>query len=122
MEAGDPIAAIRSFIGYWSGVLRDSDYAAGCPVLAAALSPDQAPGAQEVAGAALADWQRLLTAGLQRAGAAEGRARSLAALTIAAVEGAIVMTRAQRSLAPLEQVGRELEALAVQMLTRTRPV
>jgi len=48
------------------------------------------------------------------------RARSLAALTIAAVEGAIVMARAQRSLAPLDQVGAELEALAAQLLTDAR--
>ena len=39
------------------------------------------------------------------------RARSLATLAIAAIEGAIVLARAQRSSDPLERVADELEAL-----------
>ena len=120
LETGNPITAIRAFIAYWSNVLRDSDYAAGCPVLAAALGADQAPEAQRAAGAAFATWQQLLTEGLQRADVPEDRARSLAALTVAAIEGAIVLARAQRSLAPLDQVGRELEVLASHVLPDTR--
>jgi hypothetical protein len=39
------------------------------------------------------------------------RARSLGTLAVAAVEGGIVLARAERSAAPLERVADELEAL-----------
>ncbi|MCW2986425.1 MAG: hypothetical protein JWR63_3995, partial [Conexibacter sp.] len=40
------------------------------------------------------------------------RAASLAALAVAAIEGAVVLSRAQRSSAPMEQVADELLAVA----------
>jgi hypothetical protein len=47
---------------------------------------------------------------------AAARARSVATLAVAAVEGAIVLARAQRSAAPLERVAGELERLVGAML------
>jgi len=44
-----------------------------------------------------ADWQQILTAALKREGIAAGRARRLAALIVASVEGTIAMCRAARS-------------------------
>ena len=48
---------------------------------------------------------------LQRAGVPEERARSLGSIAISAVEGAVILSRAQRSNAPLERVVNELHGL-----------
>ena len=69
------------------------------------------PVVRDAAGAAFREWEALLAGALERRGAARERARSLATLVVSAVEGAIVLARAQRSLDPLERVTDELEAL-----------
>jgi AcrR family transcriptional regulator len=112
LEQKDPAAAIRDFATVWRDVLRRSDFAAGCPVLSASLEGERSPAARDAAGAAFRRWEKLLADGFERQGAPRPRARSLATLSIAAIEGAIVLARAQRSSAPLERVVGELEALA----------
>jgi hypothetical protein len=52
---------------------------------------------------------------------AAGRARSLATLAVAAIEGAVVLARAQRSAEPLRRVARELEELTLAAVTPTTP-
>ena len=39
----DPVAAIRAFVAGWAGLLRRSDFSAGCPVVAASLEGDRSP-------------------------------------------------------------------------------
>jgi hypothetical protein len=56
-------------------------------------------------------WQDALTAGLVSAGATRARAARLATLVVASVEGATILCRARRSLAPLDDVTAELEDL-----------
>src|SRR3954468_6735161 len=48
----DPVAALRRFIATWRRVLRESDFGAGCPVVAATLEGERTPGARDAAGAA----------------------------------------------------------------------
>jgi AcrR family transcriptional regulator len=107
----DPVSALETFIDTWIGILRSSDYAAGCPVVAAALEGDRAPGARRAAGEAFARWEELLSGAIAGRGVDEERAASLATLMIAAIEGAVVLARAQRSTEPLERVAAELRAL-----------
>jgi AcrR family transcriptional regulator len=111
LEEDDPVAAVRAFASLWRGVLRESEFSAGCPIVSATLEGDRAPAARDAAGAAFARWQELLADAFRRRGATAARARSLATLTVAAVEGAIVLSRAQRSSAPLERVADELESI-----------
>lgn len=112
LEDDDPIAAIDTFASSWIDVLRDSDYAAGCPIAAAALDGDEAPGARDLAGVAFKRWERLIADALVGQGVPRDRARSTATLAIAAIEGGIVLARAQRSAAPLRRVARELKTIA----------
>jgi AcrR family transcriptional regulator len=107
----DPIAAIRALSAGWLKLLRKSDYGAGCPIVAASLEGSQAPGARAVAGEAFSRWQRLLAEALEPHGLDPERARSMATLIISSIEGAVVLSRATRSLQPLERVAGELEAL-----------
>jgi AcrR family transcriptional regulator len=110
--ADDPVAALRLFRRIWAQALESSDFRAGCPVVAVATeAPADVPALTDAAGAAFARWTGQLAAILRGAGVPRGRARRLATTVVAAVEGAIVLCRAERSTRPLDDVGRELELL-----------
>lgn len=107
----DPVSALHGFGATWREVLRQSNFAAGCPIVAATLEGDRTPHARDAAATAFTQWESLLAAAIQAHGLTRQRARSLATLAIAATEGAIVLARAERSTTPLERVTRELEEL-----------
>jgi AcrR family transcriptional regulator len=118
LEDDDPVAAIRLFASSWLDILRQADFADGCPVAAAAVEGDKSPGARDAAGAAFGRWEELIAGALERRGVPAERARSLAVLVIGAIEGAIVVSRAQRSTEPLERVAAEVEQLLVEHIPR----
>jgi TetR/AcrR family transcriptional regulator, lmrAB and yxaGH operons repressor len=107
----EPEEAIRGFIARWRELLDRSDFRSGCAVAAATLEGERTPGARNAAGAAFASWQETLAAAFAARGVDEARARSLAALSIAAIEGGILLARAQRSSEPLERIANELALL-----------
>jgi TetR/AcrR family transcriptional repressor of lmrAB and yxaGH operons len=102
---------VRGFAAFWRKLLRSTDFASGCPVVSATLEGERSAAARDAAGDAFRRWEELLAGALAQRGAPRERARSVATITVAAIEGAIVLARAQRSLAPLERVTNELEAL-----------
>jgi AcrR family transcriptional regulator len=105
----DPRAAIRGFAAHWIGVLEESDFGAGCPVVAATL--DGSPAVRSAAGTAFASWEAVLADAIALHVSDRDRADSIATLAIASIEGAVVLARAQRSIGPLERVATELERL-----------
>ena len=107
----DPVAAVDAITGFWRTVLYDSDFAAGCPVIAATLESEHSPAAREAAREAFQRWEQLYTEMLTRAGLPEQRARSLGSIAISAVEGAVILSRAQPTNRPLERVVDELHKL-----------
>jgi AcrR family transcriptional regulator len=107
----DPVAAVDAVVDFWRKVLYDSDFAAGCPVVAATLEGDHSPTAREAAREVFELWQQLYARMLVRAGLPEERAASLGSMAVSAVEGAVILSRAQRSNAPLERVMGELRTL-----------
>jgi TetR/AcrR family transcriptional regulator, lmrAB and yxaGH operons repressor len=111
LAQGDPVAALEASADYWRSVLCDSHFGAGCPVVAGTLAGDRTPAARDAAGAAFQRWEGLLSDGLRSQGVEDERARSLATLAFSAMEGAIILARAQRSNAPLDSVVAELHAL-----------
>ncbi|HWI75065.1 MAG TPA: TetR family transcriptional regulator [Baekduia sp.] len=118
LDAGDPLAALHAFADLWLATLRESDYGAGCPIVAVAVEGDRMPAARAAAGDAFAAWQRALAEALARRGIAKARAASLAALAVASIEGGVILARAQRSPEPLERVRDELLAVAASALPR----
>ncbi|MES1192716.1 MAG: TetR/AcrR family transcriptional regulator, partial [Solirubrobacterales bacterium] len=89
-----------------------SNYEAGCPLVAVttAASTDE-PELRAAAAEAFGAWHGALAAGLRDAGLSRARARRLATTILAAVEGAVILCRAQHSGRPLKDVGAELELL-----------
>jgi TetR/AcrR family transcriptional regulator, lmrAB and yxaGH operons repressor len=118
----DPVAAVHAFTKSWLVILRQDDFADGCPVAAAAVEGNGNPGAREAAGAAFARWEDLIAGAVERRGVPADRARSVAALVIGAIEGAIVVSRAQHSTEPLERVGAEIEQLVARLINESAAV
>ncbi|MET7848545.1 TetR/AcrR family transcriptional regulator [Streptomyces avermitilis] len=113
LDAG-PVAGLRAFLALWRGIVVESDFRAGCPVLAVSVEEppaDEIPPALVAAAEAFEEWEQLLAQALRAHGADADRAPGLAALIVASVEGAIAMCRAKRSMQPLDQVAQQLEAL-----------
>src|SRR5436190_6490110 len=83
----DPAAAIGRFTTFWLDLLQDADFAAGCPVVAAAVEGDRIAGARDAAGVAFARWEELLADALEARGVPRERGLAVATLAIAAIEG-----------------------------------
>lgn len=118
VRADDPVAGIDAFFAVWRDELVESRFRIGCPIVAVAVETnDDAPRLARSAGAVFAGWQEAFTAMFRRHGLAEDRSRRLAALVVAAEEGAVVMCRAQQSSAPIEAVAAEIHDLLVHALS-----
>jgi hypothetical protein len=109
MAEQDPIEAIALIRKEWSRVLRDSDFRAGCPIVAATLEGEREPTVRDAAAEVFRSWETGLADAFAARGVAPPRARSLATLLVASIEGAIVLARAQGSTRPLERVAGELQ-------------
>ncbi|MBJ7348307.1 MAG: TetR/AcrR family transcriptional regulator [Thermoleophilaceae bacterium] len=114
----DPLEALRIFIASWRTNLEDSNFEAGCPIVAATLENDNSPAARVAAGVAFNQWEDLLCEAFVVHGVTRNRARSAATLAIAAIEGAVVLARAQRSVEPLDRVAAELEWMVTTTLAQ----
>jgi AcrR family transcriptional regulator len=107
----DALEAIESYLEATRESLRRSDFRAGCPVAAVAL--DLSPQDEKlhaVIAAAVQDWQTVLVAAFERAGAGADKARRLSTFVIAAIEGALIVSRIERSLRPVDDIAEELTA------------
>src|SRR3954451_2773588 len=109
---GDPIAALDRFAADWLAVLRDTEFSAGCPVVARAVDPNTRRGAA----AGFHRWEELLTGSFSASGLPAARAESLAVTFIASIEGAIVLSRAERTTRPLERTSAALRSLMTKEL------
>ncbi|MGP3922469.1 TetR/AcrR family transcriptional regulator [Streptomyces sp. 8N616] len=120
-QADDPVEAVDAFFALWRDRLVESDFRAGCPIVAVAVETnDDAPQLARSAAAVFARWQEALAALFAQHGLPEERGKRLAAFIIAAVEGAVIMCRAEQSTAPLDAAAAEIHDLLVYAL-RTRP-
>ena len=107
---GEPVAALRAFADFWRRTLEQSDFRAGCPVVAVAVEVhDEAPQLTAAAAAVFASWHELLTGMLRRSGVPRARSKRVAHLVVAGIEGAVVLCRAERDTRPLDDVIAELE-------------
>jgi TetR/AcrR family transcriptional repressor of lmrAB and yxaGH operons len=106
------MALLRHFVEYWEHLLADSDFNAGCPVVASAIgSTDEEPRLTTEAGQIFDRWRTALSRAFLADGFDQGDADSLAVTTIAALEGAVVLCRSMRSAEPLREVAGQLEFL-----------
>jgi TetR/AcrR family transcriptional regulator, lmrAB and yxaGH operons repressor len=103
---------MRQFVEFWERTLADSEFTAGCPVVAAAIgSADDEPQLTAVAGEIFHRWREALTRAFVADGFENTDAGSLANMCIASLEGAVVLCRSTRSAEPLRDVAHQVEFL-----------
>ncbi|MBB2993067.1 AcrR family transcriptional regulator [Mycolicibacterium iranicum] len=117
-----PEAGLAAFLSMWRKVVLDSDFHAGCPVLAVSVEdlPEEHPAPRLAAAAAFERWTTVLADSLVDAGADCEAAVQIATLVVAAVEGTVAICRAQRSIAPLDHVAAQLGRLIATALPASR--
>jgi AcrR family transcriptional regulator len=109
VEGASPIAITTYFLDLWRDVLVRSKLRAGCAVLAVTVATDSTD-LLDHAAAIFRAWHARLTGLYVAAGVDPTTASSFAMTLIAASEGAVVLSRAQRDMAPFEQVAAHLIA------------
>ncbi|MER7725788.1 TetR/AcrR family transcriptional regulator [Streptomyces sp. NPDC096323] len=121
VQAEDPVEAVDAFFALWRDRLVESGFRAGCPIVAVAVETnDDAPQLARSAAAVFARWQEALAGLFLRHGLTEERSRRLGSFIIAAVEGAVIMCRAERSTRPIEAAAAEIHDL-LRYALRERP-
>ncbi|MGF6881099.1 TetR/AcrR family transcriptional repressor of lmrAB and yxaGH operons [Nocardia sp. GAS34] len=101
---------LDEFLAFWRAPLESSDYREGSFMMAAALD-EMNPTVQSTAGQAFAEWTARLADGMVAAGLDQGTACSVAGLLLSVVEGAIVQSRALKSLHPFDDARAQLTVL-----------
>ncbi len=107
---GSATSLTEGFLALWRALLDRSRLTAGCAVVAVSVAASD--DLLDRAGTVFRDWTAHLAALLEEAGVPAVRAGPFAVLLISATEGAVVMARAQRDLAPFESVASTLMASA----------
>src|SRR6266545_2120650 len=103
IERGDPPAELfSSLCAAYRHALVDSDYAAGCPVGAVALESFDDEPLRTAVGEVFTAWRTLLRQAMTDAGHDAPAAERLTDTCIASLEGALMLTRIDRSTRPLD--------------------
>ena len=115
LRAGAPSRAadvLERFIDVWRRTVVASGGTAGCVVAGVAIDtvPDET-GLIELVRATFRSWAALLAEQLEAAGVPSRRAKPIAMATLAGMEGALILCRAEGNVKPLDAVAEELMRL-----------
>jgi AcrR family transcriptional regulator len=111
-RATTPAGVLDCFIDMWRQVVVASGGAAGCVVAGVTIDTVAADKAMiEVVRATFRSWVGLLAEQLAAAGLPARRASRVALSTVAGMEGALILCRAEGNSGPLETVAAELKRL-----------
>jgi AcrR family transcriptional regulator len=106
-----PAAVLTRFIQLWRQVVVTSSAASGCVVAGVALDTGVDAALMDVARDTFRSWEAVLADQLEKAGTPAGRARGVAIATLAGMEGALILCRAEGNVQPLDDVAGELMRL-----------
>ena len=110
--ADEPLAALDNLLEEYRANLLVTDFRAGCPVAAVAVeSAEDGPDLRDDVVGAFDRWRETIARSFAAAGIEEARADELALHVIAGFEGALILSRAYRDLAPLDNFQREVHGL-----------
>jgi AcrR family transcriptional regulator len=113
-EAEGGLELLDTLIDKYRRQLLDSDFRAGCPIVAVSVEAGEQQDRERMApvierAAVVFDrWTELIAQRFVADGISPDRARELAVLATSAIEGAIVLARVRRDLTPLDLVHRQL--------------
>jgi TetR/AcrR family transcriptional repressor of lmrAB and yxaGH operons len=107
IAGASPEEITEVFLGMWRKLLSHADFDAGCSVLAVTVASDSRE-LLDHAGNIFRSWRGRLAELLEQGGLAPAVAEQLAATLVAASEGAVVLSRAERSMKPFDLVAGQL--------------
>jgi len=115
-DAASGLDLIDTLIDKFRQQLLDSDFRAGCPIVAVSVEAGEQDAERmapvvERAAAAFDRWTDLIAQRFIADGVARERAGELAVLATTALEGAILLARVRRDLMPLDVVRRQVREL-----------
>lgn len=108
-------AVVAKIFSRWHRILTESDYLAGCPLVSTVTDAVDNDALRDAAAQAFVRWRDSLATALRRGGVGKARAQRIAVLTMSSLEGAVVLCRAQRDIAPLDAVAREMDLLVTSL-------
>jgi AcrR family transcriptional regulator len=114
-EGASPEEVTDLFLRLWRGILLRFDFRAGCAVVAVTVAADS-PELLDHATAIFRAWRSRLVRLFAAGGVAEDDAVRFAATLVAASEGAVVLSRGERSLEPFDLVAGQLVEQARNLL------
>ncbi|MFF9060509.1 TetR/AcrR family transcriptional regulator [Streptomyces sp. NPDC101213] len=107
-----PSALFGAMVRQWTDEYASAGFAGGCPVAAATVDcAESVESTREAASAAFAAWNAAVADALTGMGVPPERAAPLATLMIGALEGAILIARAEQDVRALTNAVRELGPL-----------
>ena len=119
--ARTPAGVVDHFVDFFRQSLVASRCESGCPVAGVIIDTYASEGRLQRTGRAIfRSWVRLLAKQLEAAGTPPRRAPALASMTLASVEGALILCRAEGDVRPLENVAEQLRLLVTPHPRRAR--
>jgi AcrR family transcriptional regulator len=112
IEVRSPAEVVDAFVDGWRAVLVAGGFDQGCAVAATCLGSSEADGLRTLAGDIFTSWQAALSRAFVRSGTTRRDGDELAALCLAAVEGALIIGRAAHDDAIFDVLGRRLRRIA----------
>ncbi|WP_246155161.1 TetR/AcrR family transcriptional regulator [Saccharopolyspora hirsuta] len=111
-DVAEPREAVAAIVGHFERALVESDFRRGCPVATVALEASaESPEVRSACGGAYGLWQEQLAERFRGWGITEARADELAVVALSLIEGALLLCKVRRDVAPLRTTGEQLTAL-----------
>jgi len=126
-EAEGGLELLDTLIDKYRRQLLDSDFRAGCPIAAVSVEAGEEQDQERMApvterAAAVFDrWTELIAQRASSPGIPPDQAGGLAVLATSAIEGALLLARVRRDLAPLDLVHRQLRNSLQAAMRRKEP-
>ena len=126
-EAEGGLELLDTLIDKYRRQLLDSDFRAGCPIAAVSVEAGEEQDRERMApvierAAAVFDrWTELIARRILADGIPPDQAGELAVLATSAIEGALLLARVRRDLAPLDLVHRQLRNSLQAAVPRKEP-
>jgi AcrR family transcriptional regulator len=98
--------AISAIVAPWRRLLLDHDFALGCPLAATICDAADNDSLRTHVSELFAGWRATVVDAYTRFGAPSTEAEAHATVLMAALEGALIVARAQRNIEPLDTVER----------------
>jgi TetR/AcrR family transcriptional repressor of lmrAB and yxaGH operons len=121
IEAANLADAIDAIFAPWCQVLVDSDFTLGCPVAATVVDASGDDQLRQEARALLTQMQDSVRDALVRFGVPKSTADDDASVLVAALEGALILSRANQSTQPLDTMQRFFTTSLTQAAAKPAP-